>query len=423
MTDFFISYAQPDSAWALWIAWELEEQGYEVIVQERDFTPGSNFGYNMQEALTRAGRVIAVLSPDYVGRRFPQAEWLATFATDPTGQERKLIPIRITNFDPPGLLRTIVYIDLANLDEAAARTTLVDKIRSAISGESPLLSRPSFPGTGHRVSRPACFPGNDLRIEALHGGSRSRFVHTKLTADGILDIGALTNPYADLYDPTDYQIEHDSSVHMFIWFPRTEVLRQRRERFTPAAAICTLEPQRTFQTLQGLLTPEQMTALDIPPRRLRPEEKNFLFSAIGTALRDCFVLVVTLPDLVLGVERSKPEVAYQAMIDLFFLPLLGVHRRLGIERASARFFKVGDKDNYILKTAKRSAKGCYVRRDCVDVGFTGSDHGSEALGKVARLLAWAVGHYYNHDDQKWLAKIEAALDGKGSSRLEEPRRE
>jgi hypothetical protein len=32
MADFFISYTRTDRAWAEWIAWTLEEQGYSIII-------------------------------------------------------------------------------------------------------------------------------------------------------------------------------------------------------------------------------------------------------------------------------------------------------------------------------------------------------------------------------------------------------
>ena len=31
--DFFVSYTSADRAWAEWIAWQLEQAGYQVIVQ------------------------------------------------------------------------------------------------------------------------------------------------------------------------------------------------------------------------------------------------------------------------------------------------------------------------------------------------------------------------------------------------------
>ena len=48
--DFFISYNKADKAWAEWIAWQLKEAGYTVIIQAWDFRPGSNFILEMQKA-------------------------------------------------------------------------------------------------------------------------------------------------------------------------------------------------------------------------------------------------------------------------------------------------------------------------------------------------------------------------------------
>jgi tetratricopeptide (TPR) repeat protein len=70
--DFFISYTAKDRKWAEWIAWQLEEAGYSVVVQAWDFRPGGNFALDMQKA-TDAERTIAVLSPDYLQKPFPQA--------------------------------------------------------------------------------------------------------------------------------------------------------------------------------------------------------------------------------------------------------------------------------------------------------------------------------------------------------------
>jgi hypothetical protein len=33
MTDFFISYTSTDKAWAEWIAYVVEEEGYTVVIQ------------------------------------------------------------------------------------------------------------------------------------------------------------------------------------------------------------------------------------------------------------------------------------------------------------------------------------------------------------------------------------------------------
>jgi TIR domain len=72
MKDFFVSYNSKDLTWAEWIAWELEEAGYSIVIQSWDFRPGGNFVLEMQKASSEAERTIAVLSPNYLGAQFTE---------------------------------------------------------------------------------------------------------------------------------------------------------------------------------------------------------------------------------------------------------------------------------------------------------------------------------------------------------------
>src|SRR5512132_1862861 len=115
--DFFVSYSGADRAWAEWIAWVLEEAGYTVVLQAWDFRPGSNFVLEMQQAAAQAERTIAVFSPDFLASRFTAPEWAAAFARDPTGALGLLLPVRVRECEPKGLLPQISYIDLLGVDD------------------------------------------------------------------------------------------------------------------------------------------------------------------------------------------------------------------------------------------------------------------------------------------------------------------
>jgi hypothetical protein len=154
--DYFISYNQADRAWAEWIAWELESAGHTTLIQAWDFAPGSNFVHEMHEAIRRAKQVIAVMSPAYFSSRFGEAEWEAAFVDDPVGTGRRLVPVRVAEVDPPGLLRTVVYVDLVHKDPAEARDALLRGIAETTgrptqaprfpgSGPAPLRDEPRFP--------------------------------------------------------------------------------------------------------------------------------------------------------------------------------------------------------------------------------------------------------------------------------------
>ena len=112
--DFFVSYTSADRAWAEWIAWQLEAEGYRVKLQAWDFLPGSDFVQQMNQAVQEAERTIAVLSAAYLTSAFGAAEWGAVFADDPTGEQGRLLPVRVAQVEPSGLLKTRVYADLVD---------------------------------------------------------------------------------------------------------------------------------------------------------------------------------------------------------------------------------------------------------------------------------------------------------------------
>ena len=106
--------------------------------------PGTDFLHQMQLATTTARRTVAVLSPAYFSSTFGEAEWRVAFANDPTGEQGLLIPVRVAEFDPPGLLATRVYIDLVGKGQDAARAALLEGVRGR-EAAMPAVE-PAFPG-------------------------------------------------------------------------------------------------------------------------------------------------------------------------------------------------------------------------------------------------------------------------------------
>src|SRR5262245_10741550 len=128
MKDFFISYNSADKHWAEWIAWQLEDNGYQTVIQAWDFLPGDNFVLGMHEAARESHSTIIVLSPSFLNSKFAQTEWAAAFRQDPQGKERKLVPVRVSDCDPQGLLGAIIYVDLVGLDEPGAKARLLSGV-------------------------------------------------------------------------------------------------------------------------------------------------------------------------------------------------------------------------------------------------------------------------------------------------------
>ena len=256
MKNFFISYNKADRTWAEWIAWELEEAGYSVTIRAWDFRPGRNFVLDMQKASAECERTIAVLSPEYLAAGFTQPEWAAAFVQDPTGEERKLIPIRVRECKPDGLLTAIVYIDLVGLDnERALHERLFDGLRP--SGRPPAKPNPlavkkpkKFPGAPPSIwnvtdNRNPSFTGRDKELIDL----RAKLIAKKtaaVTAAGAGGIGKtqLAMQYAFRYS-TNYDL---------VWWTRAEDL-------------VTLETD--FATLAGRLGLDEKRAVDLVHDHLR----------------------------------------------------------------------------------------------------------------------------------------------------------
>ncbi|MEM6838723.1 MAG: TIR domain-containing protein [Cyanobacteria bacterium P01_C01_bin.120] len=140
--DFFISYTRSDRPWAEWIGWILEAAGYSVFIDAWDFRPGANFVTEMDKG-TRCRQTIAVLSQAYLDARYTKSEWAAAFADDPQGDGRKLIPVRIEDFDPSGLLKSIVYVDFVGVTSSEVAT---ERLLQALKERGKPTTPPIFPG-------------------------------------------------------------------------------------------------------------------------------------------------------------------------------------------------------------------------------------------------------------------------------------
>ena len=156
--DVFVSYTSADKRWAEWIAWELEAAGYSTRIQAWDFAPGSSFVLQMHDSTRIAARTVAVLSPAFLESPYAAAEWAAAFRADPTGQKRTLVPVRVRECKPDGLLGSIVYVDVVGLSEESSRAAL---LAGVTGGRAKPTGTPGFPGAttgaapaGEPVRRP-----------------------------------------------------------------------------------------------------------------------------------------------------------------------------------------------------------------------------------------------------------------------------
>ncbi|HSU00407.1 MAG TPA: FxSxx-COOH system tetratricopeptide repeat protein [Geodermatophilus sp.] len=139
-TDFFISHAGKDTAWAEWLAWQLQQASYTVELAVWDWALGEDFVARMQSALERTDRLLAVCTEAYFTSTYGGAELRAAFAQQAAG---RIVPVLIEPVTLPGLYAPLIPVDLTGLDEAAAAARLLARL----AGGRP-TSAPAFPRAG-----------------------------------------------------------------------------------------------------------------------------------------------------------------------------------------------------------------------------------------------------------------------------------
>ncbi|MFD4142350.1 FxSxx-COOH system tetratricopeptide repeat protein [Streptomyces sp. NPDC058572] len=138
----FVSHAGADRAWAEWVAWQLQDAGYEVELDCWDWGAGDNFVLKMNEALG-SGRMLALFSEAYFDpERFTTQEWTAVVAA-----KEKLIPLRLDAASAPQVLRPLIAPSLEGLEVDEARRVLLE----AVAGPRRPDGEPAFPGGGGRL--------------------------------------------------------------------------------------------------------------------------------------------------------------------------------------------------------------------------------------------------------------------------------
>jgi len=160
-TDFFVSYAGTDRAWAKWVAWQLIQAGYRVELDVWDWGVGTDAVTAMSDALERADRMIALFSASYFQReRYTTEEWSSILVHVPGASRERLVPIRVEDIPAakvPPLLRRLVYCDVFGVAEEQAREALL----AAVAGPQRPSCKPDFPGQPGPSAKPE-FPGSVL---------------------------------------------------------------------------------------------------------------------------------------------------------------------------------------------------------------------------------------------------------------------
>ncbi len=146
----FISFSGQNRGWGDWIASTLNEAGVTIIYQPWHFAEHRSFVSEMDRALLGRGRVLAVLSPQYLASPHCRAEWEAAYQADPDGNLARLSTVRVSHCEIKGILGRYPYRDLFGISEEEARERLLQAIGR---GSLKPKVKPPFLGGALSISR------------------------------------------------------------------------------------------------------------------------------------------------------------------------------------------------------------------------------------------------------------------------------
>ena len=152
MKDFFISYNhnRSDNRWARWIAWILEDEGYDIILDQWDFLTGDLWLKKMHEAASQSRFTVGLFSPDTLTSDFVWLELSAALAKQRAGNPHRLIPILVRKLDDLGIFSGIKCADVSELVETEAREAVLKAVARTRNKPS---SPPGFPAGQNKQIR------------------------------------------------------------------------------------------------------------------------------------------------------------------------------------------------------------------------------------------------------------------------------
>jgi tetratricopeptide (TPR) repeat protein len=113
--DVFISYSHKDEEWVRNILLPtLENQGLKVCIDYRDFLAGKAAIINMQDASEASRHTILVLTPKWVESEWTLYESILSRTDDPSGLQRRTIPLLLEKCKPPKFISMLSWVDFTD---------------------------------------------------------------------------------------------------------------------------------------------------------------------------------------------------------------------------------------------------------------------------------------------------------------------
>ena len=113
--DVFISYSHKDEEWVRNVLLPtLEQHGLKVCIDYRDFIAGKPAIINMADASETSCHTVLVLTPRWVESEWTLYESILFRTDDPSGLQRRTIPLLLEKCDVPKFISMLSWVDITN---------------------------------------------------------------------------------------------------------------------------------------------------------------------------------------------------------------------------------------------------------------------------------------------------------------------
>jgi WD40 repeat protein len=119
--DVFLSHAGEDDDFVKRLADDLERAGATVFDDARSVKPGENILEAMESGLKKSRKIVFVMSQASLSKSWPKAEMRDIIHDDPNNSQRRLVPLKLEDCDPPSFVKQLKPIDFRNREDYPIR--------------------------------------------------------------------------------------------------------------------------------------------------------------------------------------------------------------------------------------------------------------------------------------------------------------
>ncbi len=170
--DVFISYSHKDEEWVRNVLLPtLEKQGLKICIDYRDFIAGKPAIMNMADASETSRHTLLVLTPRWVESEWTLYESILSRTDDPSGLQRRTIPVLLEKCSVPKFISMLSWVDFADKKrEKEAWQNLFKSLDKEIEVVEGAIHSPYKTGWffGHRYGDLETFTGRAAELDMLN---------------------------------------------------------------------------------------------------------------------------------------------------------------------------------------------------------------------------------------------------------------